>query len=264
LLAYLLICAIALATQKGSARRLLALPTAGVLGYLLAQNLAPYVYLPQRYITLTLPLTLVIFLPFGTAELARLLAPVIWSERAKNFGAIFATVTIIVFFGSRGNPMTGYTVVLDSQTNIYEFIRGLPKDSIIAGWPLGVLDNIPYYCRRRAFLTYENHQALHERYVLEMGRRTHALLKALFSEDPTFLAKLHDEFGVTHLIVDSDNYIKVPKYFAPFDSEINAVWQRGATAGFAIKKVLSENTVVYREGKFTVFDLSMLKTERDR
>lgn len=248
---------IPLATRNVAARRALALLLAGAVGYVLARAFAPYLYLPQRYMGYTVPLFLVVFLPASGAALAGVLSPRRWTTRARTTGAVLVGGAVLVFLGGRGDPWAGYTVALHSNTRIYDFIRGLPKNVLVAGWPGGVIDDVPYFCRRRAFVTYETHTPYHERYLLEMRRRMDALIAALFSEDQQGLIELRDTFGVTHVIVNADEFSKPPWYFAPFDTEIKRAWQRGAKRGFAVENVLAK-AAVFREGKLTLLDLSRL------
>jgi hypothetical protein len=248
---------IPLATANAGGRRALALPLATAVGYALARGLAPYLYMPQRYVAFTVPLMIAVFLPAGGATLAVVLSPARWAARSRVAGALIVVGAALLLLGGRGDEWAGYTVTLDPETRIYEFIRGLPKDALVAGWPGGVIDDIPYRCRRRAFMTFENHNVLHERYVLEMRRRMAALTAALLSDDRQELMALRDTFGVTHLIVDSEDFSAPPWYFAPFDRQIKETWRRGSERGFAVERVMT-GIAVFREGKWTVLDLSRL------
>jgi hypothetical protein len=59
-----------------------------------------------------------------------------------------------------------------------------------------VIPNVPYVCRRHAFITHEYHHPFDEEYTLEMRRRAGALIAPLFSDDQQALIKLRDAFGV--------------------------------------------------------------------
>jgi hypothetical protein len=257
LLFVLVLGLIPLALRHAAARRALVLPLAGVVGYMLARIVAPYLQVPQRYIAYTLPLFMVVFFPASAAALAGVLSPTRWAIRARPVGGVLGAVVVLVLLGGRGNPMAGYTVALNTNTRIYEFVRGLPKDVLVAGWPGGTIDDVPYVSRRRAFITRENHMAFHEGYALKMRCRMSALITALFGDDRQKLVELRDTFGVTHLIIDADNFSSPPSYFAPFDIDVKRFWQKGRERGFAVEAVL-EKATVFREGKLTVLDLSRL------
>jgi hypothetical protein len=258
LLLLLVLGLIPLARGEGAVRRALALPLAGVVGYVLARGLPPFLYVPQRYMQYTVPLFMVALLPASGAALAQGLSPTRWAIRTRAIGAVLAAGAALMLVGGRGDPLTGYyTKVFHANTRIYEFVRGLPKDVLVAGWPGGVIQNVPYVSRRRAFITHETHQPTHEGYTLEMRHRMGAVIDALFSDDQQGLTKLRDIFGVTHLIVDVDNFSKPPSYFAPFDTEVKRTWERGSERGFAVESVLAKATV-FCEGKLMVLDLSRL------
>jgi hypothetical protein len=248
---------IPLARQEAAARRALALPLAGMVGYVLARVLTPYLYMPSRYLQYTVPLFIVVLLPAGGAALVQVLSPARWAIRARHVGAVLAAGAVLVLLGGRGDPMVGYTRVLDANTRIYEFVRHLPKDVLVADWPGGVIQNVPYVSRRRVFITYEYHQPFHEGYTLEMRRRMGAVIDALFSDDRQGLMTLRDAFGVTHLIVDANHYSKPPSYFAPFDAEVKRTWQRGKERGFAVEGAVAK-AAVFREGALVILDLSRL------
>jgi hypothetical protein len=201
---------------------------------------------------------MVALLPASGAALAQGLSPTRWAIRTRAIGAVIAGGAVLVLVGGRGDPLVGYTRTLDAKTTIYEFVRGLPKDVLVAGWPGGVIQNVPYVSRRRAFITHETHQPTHEGYTLEMRRRMGALIDALFSDDQQGLMTLRDAFGVTHLIVDADNFLKPPSYFAPFDAEVKRTWQRGKERGFAVEGDVAK-AAVFTEGNLVVLDLSRLR-----
>lgn len=239
------------------ARRALLLPLAGVAGHVLATVLAPALYLPQRYLSFTMPLALVVLLPLGGAACGQLFVRARHAPCARLLGAGLTAGAVIVLLGGPGAPSAGYTVRVAPDAQIYAFIRQLPSDVLIAGWPGDVMDNVPYVSRRRVFLNHENHQVFHEGYVLEMRARMHVLIGALFAETPEALRALRDTYGVTHLAIDVQHYGSAPGYFAPFGDEVRATWARGLAHGFASQSVVGRASV-FREGTLILLDLSRL------
>jgi hypothetical protein len=257
LLVVLVLGVIPLATWDARARRALALPLAGAVGFVLARAFSPYLYAPERYTIYTFSLFMLVFLPASGLALAQILAPARSATRARALGALWVGGAALALLGGRGDPWGGYAVKLDAKPPVYQFISGLPKNALVAGWPGGVIENVSYLCRRRAFVSYETHNVHHEGYVLEMRRRMDALIGALFSDDPQRLADLRDGFGVTHLIVNRDDFARPPWYFVPFPTELRRVWGQGQANGFAVENVLARAGVL-RDGKLTVLDLSKL------
>ncbi len=246
-----------LAMRHPGARRGLALGFAGIGGFVLAQVFSPFLYVPQRYLVYTLPLFIVAFLPASGAAIAQAVSPRRWAPGARAAGATLATGVALLCLGGRGDPTTGYTVTLDPAVHIYEFLGGLPKDALVAGWPGGPIDNVPYVSRRRAFVTRENHLAFHERYVVEMRLRMRSLIRAYYDTDAQGLKDLRERFGVTHLIVDAKDLSMPPTYFAPFDRDVTRLWQEARGRPFASQAAIGKATV-FHEGTLTVLDLSKL------
>ena len=143
-------------------------------------------------------------------------------EKASLLTVTLVALFVIVFAGQRG---VGYTVRVASHRPLYSFIATLPPDSVIAGWPLGIMDNVPYLGRRNAFLTYETHQVLHMEYMQEMRKRMTALIDAYLGQDIQPLLDLNKRFGVDYLLVDKRHFAKgsslnPPWYVAPFREQI--------------------------------------------
>jgi hypothetical protein len=256
-LAVLLVLGVtALAGWSQGARRMLALALASSVGYVAARAVAPHLSTPQRYLAYSLPLLAMVALPAGTAALAQVGLRA-RTRRGTAVGAVLVVGTALLLLGGRGDSRSGYTVVIDADTRIYGFLRSLPPDALIAGWPGGVIENVPYVCRRSAFLTLETHQPIHEAYALEMRRRMSILIAALLGDDETALRDLHETFGVSHLIVDVRHFSQPPRYFAPYDADVALAWRRGSDRGFAARARLA-NAGIFREGPLVLLDLSRL------
>ncbi|MBI4862312.1 MAG: hypothetical protein HY815_18945 [Candidatus Riflebacteria bacterium] len=235
--------------HSSAARRLLCLLGAAMAAHVLAALLAPRLYVPQRYTFQAVPVVAALLVPLGVRQLARV--------TAGDAAALALTLFCLVTLGGRGGDV-GFTVQIGADREIYEHLARLPASSTIAGWPAGIMDSVPYLCRRRAFLTFETHQAYHRRYADEMRRRMRALIDATFAVDPTPLATLRDRDGVTHLLVDLTHLgPEPPTYFAPFDA-----WTREAhgamrrhPGGSEVAR-LAAGRAVFRRGSIVVLDLA--------
>ncbi len=129
---------------------------------------------------------------------------------------------------------------------------------LVAGYPSGVIDNVPYVCRRQALLTRETHEATHTAYAEEMRRRMRAFVAAYFAADAAPLARLRDEFGVTHLVVDKSHFgTEAPTYFNPFNAEIQSAHAAGRRHGFAVLE-FAGSLAVFSEENILVLDLRRL------
>ena len=257
LLAILTLAGTVTAARRNAAiRRALMLPLAGLFGYILGTLAAPYLHLPQRYLAYTIPICLIVLLPVASGALAQgLTGTDARKRRARIIGMAMAVVVGVLILGGTVDPFVGYPVRVDPGVRTYDFIRSLPRTALIAGWPRGALDNVPYLARRRVLINQENHQVFHEEYTLEARRRAKAVFAALFSPDLADLRYLRDSMGVTHLIVDTLMYAGPPQYFAPLGADARVTWSRGHDAGFAVRSVLGR-AAVFRENSLVILDLS--------
>lgn len=247
---------IVLAARRAEARRALALPAAAVTGFCLAWLCAPWLFVPQRYLAYTLPLLLVAFLPAGAAVLGAACARR-WTPWGAALGALLFGGGMLALTGGRGSDVAGYAVYVPPETGLYRAVAALPADALVAGFPDGPIDNVPLLARRRALLTSEMHQAFHVRYVLEMRRRMARLLPALFGPEYAALARLRDELGVTHLLVDTAHFAQPPRYFVPFGTQIELAWKEGQARGFAAERAMRRATI-FSEGTLVLLDLARL------
>ncbi len=247
-----------LAWRESAARRLLVLGVAALVTHTASRLVAPYFYLAQRYVIFPIPILLVIALPVAAGVLPRLVPRLRDRPWARPVATVAVTAACLLLLGGRGDPEVGLTVDLRPGAPILESLARLPEGTLVAGWPGGIIDSVPYVSRRPAFLTFETHQAFHAGYLDELRRRTRALIDAVFAVDPGPLFRLRDEWGVTHLIIDRGHYgASPPTYFKPFDDWTRAAVARGQMAGFEVPRQLLAATV-FTEGTLAVLDLRRL------
>ena len=246
-----------LATRESAARRLLLLAAAGVVGYLAALTVAPALYIPARYADYTVPLLAIVLIPAGACALGSIAArrwPRPWVKPATSVAFI---ALCVLGLGTRGDSEAGLNVRINPQQRIYAYLASLPPDAMIAGWPAGLMDNVPYVCQRRILLSFETHSAFHRRY-LELGRRRMAaLLEAYYATEPGPLLQLHEQFGVTHLVFDLRHSLQPPSYFAPYQPAVTEAFRGTRSAGLEVLRH-ENDAMVYREGPYLVLDLRRL------
>ena len=241
-----------------AARRLLALPAASVAGYALACIAFPHLFLPQRFSIYPIPVFTCIAIPAAAAGFAQTVQKAPLRRALQPIIVIGVTALCLAFLGGRGGSDTGFTVHLTRDVGLYRYIAALEPDSLIAGWPEGTMDNIPYICRRKVLVTFETHQALSTGYADEMRKRMHGLIDAYFAVDPEPISKLRDEFGVTHLVVDLTHFeMHAPQYFAPFDAWTEQAHANCLKHGSELLRLVSDQAV-FREGSLAVLDLGKM------
>ena len=255
LLALTMIGCARLAVDDQAARRGLFLAVAAGAAFIFAKAYAPFLYLPRRHLVYAVPVLIWVLLPCAAAALGKLIAGPARRGAAASF-TLIVTGVVLLFLGGRVGPLAGLTVQVPLSARIYGFLATLPETALVAGWPEGVMDNVPYLSRRQVLLSYETHQAFHTAYADEMRQRMRAVVEALFALDEAPIVRLHDEFHVTHLLVDLNVFgPHTPQYFLPFTAEVSAAHQRGRQREFILEKLVSR-CAVFQESTFAVVDLT--------
>jgi hypothetical protein len=247
-----------LALRDAGARRLLLLPSSMVLTYATATLLLPHLYAPGRYLDFVVGPATALGLAAGLAALLRGGVPApprSWIPAAITLGARLA----VGLLAARNDSSTGgLTVhVTREDRELLDFVARLPPHARVAGWPGGTIEAVPYVTGRRVLVTREVHNPFHRDYVLELRRRTFALIDAYFSTEDAPVRRLFEEYEVTHLLVDFAHHRgEPPDYFRPFDERIHEVAGRPG-AGAHLRR-LAERSAVWRDGDRVLLDLGVL------
>lgn len=236
-----------LARTSPGARRLLFLPAASLLMFAVAALLAPRLYLPTRYVAYAFVLLPAIVLPAGAFALVR-------GER--RWPAIAVCTATLLVLGGTGSATAGFSVNARLEAPLYEQLARMDDVKLVAGWPQGPVENVPYLAHKPALLTHETHQALHTEATEVQRARMLALIEAYFATAPGPLVRLRDSFGVTHLLVDRRHFGgPPPRYFAPFDAAIATAVHR--MQGQAPE--VSRHAPVFAFGPYVLLDLRRIR-----
>ena len=245
-----------LAATTSAGRRLLALGVAAGVGHISANLLLPNLYLPQRYTLYAIPIYIAIVLPVGLVALARRLLP---SDRARPVRIALLALSfagILVMMGAGMNTDAGLRHTLRSSLPVMGYLHTLPPDVMIAGWPRGAMEDVPYVTGRRVFVTFETHATFHRGYADHMRERTNALIDGYFATDVEPLRRLRDQHGVTHLVIDRTHYVTAAVYFAPFDTLIPSRFEAAHRDG--AEALRQTGAVIYDDGTYVMLDLARL------
>jgi hypothetical protein len=240
--------------EDGAAWRMGLLIPASVVGYLLAAALYPQLYLPTRFLDYGLPLTAIIFF---AASLRRLGGRLVGEGRQARLLAMCCAVVLVCFLGGGSISMSTGLDTLDSQTIVaLEKIEQLPHDVLIVGWPTDELVNgIPYFAERSVLVNSESHQPYHRQYVLEMRRRTRAVIAGYFARDAEPLGRLRTEYGATHLLLNRDHFRAAPPvHFAPFTEDIRRLSYR-ADISDVESMARSSEAVVFSTDRYCLINI---------
>jgi len=230
--------------------------------HVLAWLAAPFVYIPTRYFMFSLPFIVTFLYPWSIYLLVGKISRLKAAPRLRNLTFLAIVGIYLVAFGGRGNvEIAKSTVVAKTARPLFDAIAALPKHIVIAGWPYGEIKNLEYLTRRNAFLTAELHQVLHLGFVETMRQRMDALFEAYFCVDAAPLRRLRDEFGVTHLLVESRHFTdpsRPPEYFSPWRARIGPQLEAIRDKAYVMNKTLHEKTAIYNRNGLILLDLARL------
>jgi hypothetical protein len=231
--------------------RVAALGAIVLVGYEVAAQLAPWLYLPERYARYPVPMLAVLALVAAPSLLARRL-------HAGRWGAWLggAALGVWMLFGPHGSAVAGLNTPT-TPSAAERYLMTLPAEVLIAGWPNGV-DSIPLRTGRSVLLSREHHMPFQTDYADEMRRRFAAVQAAYLATDPAPLRALRDQFGVTHLVVNLDHFGRKPlRYFKPFDAEIAARLRGTPRDAFLLPHL--RDRAAFASGPYMVLDLRTLE-----
>ncbi len=247
-----------LIARRPASSRVLLLPAAACVAYYVARAVAPFFFLPDRYVQHSIPVLAIVALPAAFAGLWPAPGGRRWASRLAPALALASTVLVLAALGGRGSPDAGLNVVVtEDERAITAAITALPKSALVAGWPT-TLDSMPYLARRAALLTFETHLPYHRRFAELCRQRMEALIDAYFATSLEPLLRLRDRLGVTHLLVQPSHLRgHPPGYFRPFDQRIARALAAARGQPFEIERQLAAASVS-AVGDYVLLDLSRL------
>ena len=229
--------------------------------HVIAWIAAPYLYIPARYFMFSLPFVITLLFPWGLYATLQT-SPTSGFSPSRQTMVFLAAITLyLMLFGGRGNVAFSGPPLDTSERGLLEQISALPKDSLIAGWPVGPLRKVEYITRRNVFLTGDLHQVLHLDFLQKMRKRMDAIFDAYLSTEAAPLIRLRDEFGVTHLVIESRNFTEpthAPEYFSPWRSRIQPRLREIQGQEYLLNKRFHEKAAVFESDGLFLMDLSKI------
>ena len=202
-----------------------------ILLYQFAIILEPFLYFPFRYLFYIVPIFSVVLVPNLIFDFIKSQFVKYRFQISNRLISIISMLIIIFCINLVGreypNKFKGFMQV-DKNMPILDSINNTSESAVIAGWPNGLIDNIPYLCTRKAYLHMETHQAFHTEYVLEMRKRFQLFLNAYFSDNKKDIELLRDAEGVTHLIINRKHFYadSYPKYMNIYEKNILSIFNK--------------------------------------
>ena len=242
-------------------RRLAALALAVFVAYLLARAVHPRLAPTERYPLFGVPPLVAILVPSAVLGL--------WPRRLRLPGRLARWTTpawvsvcaavLLAFFGGRGKPVNGWdTHVSQSERRVFAVLGRLPRSAVIAGFPSGIMDDVPLGALRTAFVNYQMFMPYHQGMTRLMRERVSAVIDAYYSPDLDALKVLRDRYGVTHFLYDPGR-ANGSSLFRPFGAQIKRqVARLKARDAASALATYSGPAVVFRQERYVLLDLAKL------
>jgi hypothetical protein len=247
--------------SNGAVVRLIGFFAVCVVLHVIAWLGAPYLYIPTRFFMYSLPFLITLIFPWSLYILLGRVPRLHSSAKLKALSFLGIVSVYLMAFGGRGNVEFAASPEQQLSQPLADAITALPKDILIAGWPAAEIRNVEYVTRRNVFLTAATHHVLHLTYMKAMRVRMDALFEAYLSTDAAPLYRLKQEFGVTHLLVETRDFTDPkhpPEYFAPWRARIGPRLAEIKGKEYLMNRSLQEKAAVYNKNGFILLDLAKL------
>ena len=171
--------------------------------YALAWPALFYLYVPERYLQLSMPI-------LYTALLAALLERVWhWLSRTGGQSSIHklklaAPLIFCLIIFSR--VWDANLMVPDADLiPVLTYLKHSPKATLIAATP-GLASDIPAYAQRSVVLSEETYIPFHQSYFQEMKRRLQDFLVAYYSVTPTPLIQWIQRYSIQYILINTEDF----------------------------------------------------------
>ncbi|MGE0114238.1 MAG: hypothetical protein AB7T07_05070 [Steroidobacteraceae bacterium] len=131
----------------------------------------------------------------------------------------------------------------------YQFIAGLPKDTLVAAHP-DLADYVPLRSRRSVLVSTEISLPFMLGYYRQLKPRIEASLRAAYATDFQEMDAALSPFGVKVMLTNASVWDK-QGYFKPFDRLVHDLRERGDRLGYALRAPPSER-VLFQSGNVYV------------
>lgn len=221
--------------------------------YGLALVFSPLLYFPERYLSYTFPVILPIL--FICALQQKL-------KEHKFLSEIIFLIAIFLTFslGSKITANTGFNVNENDKKPVFEYISNLPENSLIAGYPKGIMDGVKYFSGKSFYMNYETSVPIHKKHMLEIRERAKKLFEAYYATDLRTLKNFAKETGVTHLVTDK-NYLDIEHqipYYNPLNSYISGAYEQTKDRNKELILLKLQEKAIFEYQDYFIIDLKTL------
>ena len=160
-------------------------------------------YLPSRYVSISLPLAFGLAAGLGLELVVR---GVVWLLRLPRRSLAMSGLAAALALGVAFYPADYYgSFREDRRPAVTRWLQTQPPDTLVAGLPIDA-DLVPSFARRSVVASIEYAIPFHLGYYGEMKRRLEDLLAAFYSSDRAKVERFADRYGVDVFLVNSMAY----------------------------------------------------------
>jgi len=194
--------------------------------YALAYALALRLFIPSRQVEYAVDIAVCLLFGLGLG--------LAWQDTATRFFPRHARalslllVCLLALAGSARLHQEGLTDYSEYAL-LYAKVRALPTNALLAGHPM-LMDAVHTFGLHNVLASRKLAHPWSLGYWARYEPRLRASLDALYAKDPQALVTLHEQYGVTHIIVDNrqlaDSFIQNVPLFAPYNDYIRKLAAR--------------------------------------
>jgi hypothetical protein len=171
--------------------------------YILAWMVLFYMYVPERYLQLSIPV-------LYTFLLAGLLNVVIQRISKIKIGTPlkrFLMACPLLLSGLIFSFVWDENMMLPNpeMSAIFEYLKHTPKNTLVATTP-GLASDIPFYAHRSVLVSQEAYIPFHQAYFQEMKSRLKDFLVAYYSVEPAPIIQFIRKYHVDYMVVNTQDF----------------------------------------------------------
>jgi hypothetical protein len=210
--------------------------------YFLAKIFSPILYFPERYLGYILPLILPIIIFTAINIVLNNKFP-----KTNQSGIIILSIILLILFKPQINDKTGLNIDDTENKPLFEFIKTLPKNALIAGFPIGVMDSVKYLSGKNFYFNFETSVPIHKKHILEIRVRAKEFFKAYYATNFKTLKNFSNKTGVNYILVDEEKLDKQipPNYYKPLGKIALKFFKKAKNREFILKKLKNQAIFKY-------------------
>lgn len=238
-------------------QRLWILPLIACALHPFACALAPRLFLPERYAQFAVPPFVVVLVAVACSEPFFSSGP---DRLGRTYWHYASAVAVLIALAGRGTSWVGIEVYVPPRERpLYAAVANLPKNAVVAGWPAGPVENIPYLAQRRVLTNFQLEMPFHAGFTLQSRARLDAFFEAYFATSLLPIERLCTEYHVTHLLVDRNQFVRsAPDYYEPHRNRIHRLYAAAQGRFVLLDELIREPSALHFDGGLSLIELSRI------